>query len=183
MTTAHTLEELLSYLKDDHKYYFASDELVQLGLIPILENSLYGPPVWGPAYPELTPGSQDDTEERWYPGPDPGPDPDPAHDPLDMIKIEPPSEAEQELAAVSEWLDQASEELDKPTTGQSSWKVEHHSQRAQAMALLAQAQASYAIALQLRRLTDLLEEGLPEISQRIDEIPDALEFVANRIPS
>jgi hypothetical protein len=158
---------------------------------------------FGPAYPELTPGSQDEpthdferahaVDLRGQEIPQPLP---PGsyivtreqlvglwHDPVDMIKIEPPSEAEQELAIVSEWLNQAFEELDKPITGQSSWKVEHHSQRAQAQAQIAQAQASYAIALQLRQLNELLEEALPAISQHIDQIGNELEFVASRIPS
>jgi len=106
------------------------------------------------------------------------------HDPVDAIKVEPPSEAELILSHISEMIVNGIEELNQSTTrsAQSSWNVELHSQRAQAWAQLANAQASYAIALQLRRLTDLLEEGLPEISKRLDEISNSIDLVPGAMP-
>jgi hypothetical protein len=108
-----------------------------------------------------------------------------SHDPVDMPHIEPPSEASTVLALITDLIGQAQADLRKPaeqSSNLSSWKIEHHSQRAQALAQIASANAQYTIALLLERLTELLEEGLPQISQNIDKISDAIELVPGAMP-
>jgi hypothetical protein len=158
--TPRTLEELVQLLQDGDEYYLHSEDLERLGLSTIIKHRLES---WSMSRAEF------------------------GHDPVDMIKVEPPSEAETALAQITEQINWAIQSLVEASQGrtrsEASWLIDSHVQRAQAEAQIAQAQASYAIALQLRRLTDLLEESLPEISKHIDDIPEALEYVGNRIPS
>ena len=107
----------------------------------------------------------------------------PYRDPVDMIKVEPPSEAEQILSHVSEMITNGAEELNQSTSrsDRSSWMTELHSQRAQAWAQLAQAQAQYATALQLREIGHTLETSLDRMVDFLSDIRDGIERVGDKV--
>lgn len=161
MATAHTLEELVQLLQDERKYYFGSDELEKLGLSEIIKHRLesWGMPaaIYDPkggmelALPHGPEGDWRNSFEV---------QPDPPHDPVDMIKVEEPSDAEMALVQITAMISDAAQDLQKADDAGSpevSWLIDLHAQRAQAQAQIAIAQASYAIALQLSRIGDLCE--------------------------
>lgn len=102
---------------------------------------------------------------------------EPTHDPVDMIKVSPPSQAEQELARVDGYIDTATETLKQIRPGgEDSWGKDHQMQRVQALAQLAQAQAQYAIALQLREIQITLETSLDRIVDHLSDISGATDM-------
>jgi hypothetical protein len=145
MITPHTLEELVRMLQDDDEYYFHNADLERLGLSTIIKHRLES---WSMSRAEF------------------------GHDPVDMIKVEPPSEAETALAQITEQINWAIQSLLEASQGrtrsEASWLIDSHLQRAQAEAQIAQAQAQYAIALQLRELHELLENSLNNINLAIE---------------
>ena len=87
----------------------------------------------------------------------------PGHDPVDMIKTE-PDEASVAAAPITAMILSSQAALQRSSSaqpGDSSWAITEQTQRAQAYAQLAQAQASYAIYLELCKITEALQR-LPD---------------------
>ena len=93
-------------------------------------------------------------------------------DPVDMIKVEPGDEADVAIERADDLMADAAVALrtaDNLGSETSSWKITREYCRADSHSQLATAQATYAVAVELRKIT----EELPDITRQLGDLIDA----------